>query len=140
LSSDISQDCTIVSTSLLAPNPINNLKRRSGGDGKTKRLASKDMYPWEKAIRLVCHRWDPKRKMARLQALAEKTYELAMEGNMAAIKEIGDRLDGKASQRVAMEVKVDEQTLDLLDARDSLLQALKGRTIEIEPETGSEST
>jgi uncharacterized protein YqgV (UPF0045/DUF77 family) len=121
----------------IAPKTINKLYVHGR---KPVDRAKPDVFPWEKAIRLVMHRYDPKRKMARLQALAEKTYELAMEGNMAAIKEIGDRLDGKASQRVAMEVKVDEQTLDLLDARDSLLQALKGRTIEIEPETGSEST
>ena len=36
----------------------------------------------------------------RLHALAEKLYEKAAEGDLAAIKEVGDRLDGKATQQI----------------------------------------
>jgi len=32
----------------------------------------------------------------KLRAIADKLVELAMDGDMAAIKEIGDRMDGKA--------------------------------------------
>lgn len=36
----------------------------------------------------------------KLRALAEKTVELALSGDMQAIKEIGDRLDGKPVQAI----------------------------------------
>ena len=32
--------------------------------------------------------------------MAEKLYEKAAEGDLAAIKEVGDRLDGKATQQI----------------------------------------
>ena len=34
----------------------------------------------------------------KLRAIADKVVELAMEGDIQAIKEIGDRMDGKAIQ------------------------------------------
>lgn len=37
---------------------------------------------------------------SKLRRLAEKTVELALEGDIQAIKEIGDRLDGKPVQAV----------------------------------------
>ena len=36
----------------------------------------------------------------RLHALAEKLYEKAAEGDLAAIKEVGDRLDGRTTQQI----------------------------------------
>ncbi|MEM1353154.1 MAG: hypothetical protein AAGF27_12475 [Pseudomonadota bacterium] len=36
----------------------------------------------------------------KLRAIADKVVELAMEGDMQAIKEIGDRMDGRAPQSV----------------------------------------
>jgi hypothetical protein len=38
--------------------------------------------------------------MPRIRALAEKTVSLALEGDMQAIKEIGDRMDGKPAQAI----------------------------------------
>lgn len=38
-----------------------------------------------------------------LQAIADKLIEAALEGDMQAIKEIGDRVDGKAVQAIANE-------------------------------------
>lgn len=35
-----------------------------------------------------------------MRRIAEKVLDLAEEGNMIAIKEIGDRLDGKAQQAI----------------------------------------
>lgn len=40
----------------------------------------------------------------RLRKIVEKTYRMAEEGDMQAIKEIGDRLDGKPHQTIAAEV------------------------------------
>lgn len=39
---------------------------------------------------------------ARLRAIAEKLLDKASEGDIQAIKELGDRLDGKAAQSVAL--------------------------------------
>ena len=38
----------------------------------------------------------------RLRAAAEKLLDLAVEGNVPALKELGDRLDGKAAQAVTV--------------------------------------
>ena len=37
---------------------------------------------------------------AALQAIAEKLIDCALEGDISAIKEIGDRVDGKAVQAI----------------------------------------
>jgi hypothetical protein len=44
----------------------------------------------------------------RLHALGEKLYEKALDGDMAAIKEVGDRLDGKALQENKLTGDLDE--------------------------------
>lgn len=38
---------------------------------------------------------------AKLRAIAEKLIAMAAEGDMQAIKELGDRLDGKATQAIS---------------------------------------
>lgn len=52
---------------------------------------------WRDALRMAL-----KEAMAdgtpKLRAVAEKTVALAIEGDMQAIKEIGDRMDGKPAQ------------------------------------------
>lgn len=55
---------------------------------------------WENAIRAVVDKVDPKDPdgRTRLRKIAEKLAQAAEEGDIAAIKEIGDRLDGKAKQ------------------------------------------
>jgi hypothetical protein len=47
---------------------------------------------WGNIIRKLAMQEDYK----RLHAMAEKLYEKAAEGDLGAIKEVGDRLDGKA--------------------------------------------
>jgi hypothetical protein len=56
--------------------------------------------PWADAIRIVMSEDDPKTHRPRLLLLAERLFAQAMAGDMAAIKEIGDRLDGKPAQGV----------------------------------------
>jgi hypothetical protein len=38
----------------------------------------------------------------RLRAAAEKLLDLAAEGNVPALKELGDRLDGRAAQAIEL--------------------------------------
>ena len=60
---------------------------------------SKSDKLWRDALMLAVNGKDDKGKR-KLRALAEKTLELALDGDMAAIKEIGDRLDGKPAQAI----------------------------------------
>jgi hypothetical protein len=51
---------------------------------------------WANTIRRAIVQGDPE----RLRKIAEKLLDKAAEGDMAAMKELGDRLDGKAAQSV----------------------------------------
>lgn len=62
--------------------------------------SSKDNRLWAETIRRV-HAQD---KGAKLRKIAEKLYAMAEAGDIAAMREIGDRLDGKPHQTVAAEV------------------------------------
>jgi hypothetical protein len=54
--------------------------------------------PWADAVRVIMNEDDPETQRPRLLLLAERLFAEAMAGNMLAIKEIGDRLDGKPAQ------------------------------------------
>lgn len=58
---------------------------------------------WRDAVLLAVNDKEGKGKDARkkLRALAEALVEKGLAGDVGAIKEIGDRLDGKAAQVVA---------------------------------------
>lgn len=47
----------------------------------------------------------------KLRKIALKVLDMAMEGDMAAVKEIGDRLDGKAVQQVIMDATVTDKSV-----------------------------
>lgn len=57
---------------------------------------------WKKAIENALNERNKSRKdkLDALQALAEKLLVNAEAGDMQALKELGDRLDGKATQQV----------------------------------------
>lgn len=54
--------------------------------------ASRENRLWSDSIRRACLAGDGK----KLRAIADKLVEMAESGDIQAIKEIGDRLDGKA--------------------------------------------
>ena len=56
--------------------------------------------PWADAVRIVMSEDDPETQKSRLLLLAEKLFAEAMAGDMVAIKEIGDMLDGKPARAV----------------------------------------
>jgi len=59
--------------------------------------SSKNNRLWAETIRRAVVQADPD----RLRRIAEKLLDKAEEGEIAAIKEIGDRLDGKPTQVIA---------------------------------------
>lgn len=60
------------------------------------RSGPKQEKPWRDAIMLAVNELDGDQK--KLRKLAEKLVTEAIEGNVTALKEIGDRLDGKPAQ------------------------------------------
>jgi hypothetical protein len=70
---------------------------------------------WSEAVRLSVYREDADNEgqiRKRLNIIADKLCRMAMDGDMAAIKEIGERLDGKAPQGV--DVTSEGEALSLL--------------------------
>ena len=58
---------------------------------------------WGEAVRRAVYREtedDEGKKARRINLIADKLCKMAIDGDMAAIKEIGDRLDGRAPQGV----------------------------------------
>lgn len=54
--------------------------------------------PWEEALRRALLQQDGK----KLRDLAEKLIDRALDGDVTALKEIGDRIDGKPAQSVTL--------------------------------------
>jgi hypothetical protein len=66
----------------------------SGVKGRSGKQLDK---PWSDALRIVANRDDVKGKR-KLLRMAEKTFAMALKGDMSAVQEIGNRLDGKPAQ------------------------------------------
>ena len=60
--------------------------------------------PWAEALKIVAQEPVDLDGRKRLRLLAEKVFEMAMDGDMQAIQEIGNRLDGKPVQAVVADV------------------------------------
>jgi hypothetical protein len=71
-----------------------------GNQNKT----GKTEKPWSSAILQAIDRRKTKGRMEALVDIADKLLDKASEGDTAAIKELGDRLDGKPHQTVAAQV------------------------------------
>lgn len=58
---------------------------------------------WADAVRRAVHRRleNEEGKPKKLERLADNLVELGMKGDVSALKEIGDRLDGKPASTVA---------------------------------------
>ena len=67
-------------------------REKAAHANKGNKNSSKENRIWGNIIRKLAVQEDYR----RLHAIAEKLYEKAAEGDMTAVKELGDRLDGKA--------------------------------------------
>jgi len=78
------------------PNPSNQFQ--------TGNTISADGRRWRQAInRAVSRKKSARSKVIALDALADKLVEAGLAGDIAAIKEIGNRLDGMAHQSVSVD-------------------------------------
>ena len=64
------------------------------GAPKRKQNSTSEKRAWSKIVRKLAVQED----YAKLHRVANALYEKAAEGDVSAIKELGDRLDGKAMQ------------------------------------------
>ena len=55
---------------------------------------------WSQAINNAFKKRSPTEAMEELQKVANKLIDMALEGDLGAIKEIGDRLEGKPAQTI----------------------------------------
>lgn len=70
---------------------------------------------WSNAIRVAVSRATTRGEPTkRLQSLAEKCVELGLSGDMTAIKEIGDRLDGRAAGNENLTLDVGPSLVSIL--------------------------
>lgn len=73
--------------------------------GKGRQKGAQADQWWKDAIRLVAAEettGDDGVKVKKLRRVAAKLFDAAMDGDVAAMKEIGDRLDGRPRQQVDM--------------------------------------
>lgn len=78
--------------------------------------------PWAAAVRrAVLRSVDTQDKAKKLDKLAEKLISEGLEGNTVALKEIGDRLDGKPHQSIGatVDATVTVQVVKFADSPDT---------------------
>lgn len=77
----------------------------------------REQKPWADAIKRALARaeHDPKGAHRRLNALAEQLLDKAAIGDLAAIKELGDRLDGRAPQYTDLTINDRRSAADVAD-------------------------
>lgn len=56
--------------------------------------------PWRDAIRAILAEKDPKTQRRKLLSAANALVDQAMAGDTAALREVGDRIDGKPPQSI----------------------------------------
>jgi hypothetical protein len=76
----------------------------AGVKGRSGTNKGKDK-PWTEALRLAVFEEGPN-GVRKIRAIAQKCAEAAMAGDMQAIREIGDRLDGKPLQSIEGSISV----------------------------------
>lgn len=78
---------------------------------------------WAETIRRAIVQSDPE----RLRRIAESLLNKAEDGDLAAIKELGDRLDGKAKQQVELSggLEITKRAEDLTDDELAAIAANK---------------
>jgi hypothetical protein len=93
---------------------------------------SKNEKPWRDALRRALARKAGKGKGVdqSLELVADKVVELALSGDIQCIKEIGDRIDGKAHQSSTVTVKdvrtaTDAELLAIIAEEDSRAGAVE---------------
>jgi hypothetical protein len=86
------------------------------GAPKGNNYATKRQKPWSDAIQRALELHKPADQRVRLDALAKSLIAKAMDGDMAALKEIGDRVDGKSMQQIELSQDPENPVFSKIDA------------------------
>lgn len=87
--------------------------------------AYKSEKEWRHAIQIAVSEKDGK-GASKLRRIAEKVVDLALAGEAWAAKEIGDRLDGKATERVELTGKDGAPLFDATEDERIMARYLQG--------------
>ena len=79
--------------------------------------ARKENRLWGETIRRAVAQNDSQ----KLRNLADKLIELAAAGDVSALREVGDRLDGKPAQQVQLSGDADAPLVVRVESKDSAL-------------------
>lgn len=71
--------------------------------GQSGNLGGSKPRPWADALRSALNQIDPETKKKKLLALADRMVAAALDGDIAAMREIGDRIEGKPAQAISHE-------------------------------------
>lgn len=80
---------------------------------------------WNQAIMRALARRSKVEQIEGLDALADKLLKLCDEGDLAALKEFGDRIDGKPKQQIDFSDDDGNATLMLVAGADALRDKLR---------------
>jgi len=70
---------------------------------------------WSNAIESAVMTDDPVAKRKRLNLIADRLVQMAQDGDIQAMREIGDRLDGKPSQSIDLTADVTNRAAGMSD-------------------------
>ena len=100
--------------------------------GRPKGAENKDKS-WRDAVRAAVNELrkdeDSSKKIKSLRLLARKLVKKALEGDVAALREIGDRLDGKATQAVQVDQSVQISSIEMVIV--GMPEIVEGEVLEV---------
>lgn len=111
-------------------------------------IGRKSEKPWVDALRIAVNEDD--NGVRKLRRIAEKTVQLAMAGDMSAIQEIGNRLDGKPAVTIDVQrteiITDDRELARRLAFMERLVsqkpgddaRLIEGEIVAVEPPDGQE--
>ena len=102
-------------------------------------VGPKSEKPWREALQRAVKRHAYGTGGPRqLERIADKVVDMAGEGDMAAAKEIGDRLDGKPVQGVMVEAMktitvIERRIVDVIDGECEVVSMDRAKSNGVEP-------
>ena len=86
--------------------------------------------PWTDALRMAVNEATEKGQQKKLRRIANVVVDKALDGDMVAIKELADRLQGRSVQPVDSKVEASVMSVELIDpTRDPVVEDEEGDVV-----------